>query len=49
MSWKKAKKVLANANTSERRAFLEEVQALLMRLARGEDALLVYIDEAHIQ
>ena len=49
MSWKKAKKVLAKANTTERVEFLEDMQELLMRLARGDDALLVYIDEAHIQ
>lgn len=47
LSWKKAKKLLAKANTAVREAFVERVQGLL-KGATDHDHLLVYVDEAHI-
>ena len=46
-SWKKARKLLNKANSSQRAAFVETLQGLLED-ALAQRALLVYVDEAHI-
>lgn len=47
LSWKKAKKLLAKADTAAREAFVERIQRLLQGAAHDEYCL-VYLDEAHI-
>ena len=46
-SWKKGKKLLNKASPMARKAFVEQIQELLMD-ATYDKHLLVYIDEAHI-
>ncbi|MEM9092684.1 MAG: winged helix-turn-helix domain-containing protein [Cyanobacteria bacterium P01_F01_bin.53] len=46
-SWKKARKLLNNANPSKRDAFLETLEGLLNE-ALQQQSLLVYMDEAHL-
>jgi transposase len=48
LSWKKAKKMLAKASTEARRAFVQDIRALLDRVLHDEDLVLAYIDEGHI-
>jgi transposase len=48
LSWKKAKKLLAKANTEKRRAFISDIRALMDRALHDENLILAYIDEAHI-
>lgn len=48
LSWKKAKKMLAKASPAKRRAFVEDICALLDRVLHDEDLVLAYIDEGHI-
>lgn len=47
LSWKKARKLLAKADTEQRQAFLIQLPALLSAAAQGQ-LNLVYLDEAHI-
>ena len=47
LSWKKAKKLLAKADSAARAAFVERIQELLTGATRN-DHILVYLDEAHI-
>ena len=47
LSWKKARKLLAKADTQQRQAFLSELPALLAAAQQGQ-LNLIYIDEAHI-
>ena len=46
-SWKKARKLLARANTLQRLLFLQRLQPLLEQATEGK-VVLAYIDEAHI-
>jgi transposase len=46
-SWKKARKLLALANSAARQRFLQDLSGLLQRAHDGK-LLLVFIDEAHI-
>jgi DDE superfamily endonuclease/Winged helix-turn helix len=46
-SWKKARKLLARANTLARLLFLRQLEPLLAQAQRGQ-LVLAYIDEAHI-
>jgi transposase len=48
LSWKKAKKILAKANTEARRAFVADIRALLDRATHDENLVLAYIDEGHV-
>jgi transposase len=48
LSWKKAKKLLSRANPQKRQAFIEQLKPLLEEASVSDDALLVYMDEAHI-
>lgn len=47
LSWKKAQKILAKANTAKRQAYLERFHQLYAEMVRGERTL-IYLDEAHI-
>ena len=47
LSWKKARKLLARANSERREAFLEQMRPVLEE-AQRDRRVLVYLDEAHI-
>ena len=48
MSWKKAKKILAKADTASRAAFIEDLKKFIRRSESDSELSLVYIEEAHI-
>jgi transposase len=48
LSWKKAKKILAKADTDARRAFVADIRLLLDRATNDENLVLAYIDEGHV-
>jgi transposase len=48
LSWKKAKKLLGKAQPELRKAYLDKLQGWLAEVARSDETLLVYLDEAHV-